>query len=376
MMFRFLILLVSFINFLRDYLVGADTEIAFKYIFSLFVLELVSDALTKPLISRVLNRKIESSHHYSKIVIARVSILVVVVAGVVAFFLAMFFSAYLDPAILALLPVVVLTRYCIPVFHLAGSQSYLYFFELAKSLTLLLAFSYEAWWLIILAYSLWSLPLLKKSWMTSSNVSSNPAYALKRLLANFRADYFASIQTGIMCLVYILDKVFAFGGSDTLFYLLITKIMFTTVAMTNQLFLIPLNIKATNSDRGVEIMRAYILPYFAFAVLCGLSAYFFFGYVVPRSPLAVTIQDSALLWIGVAWYVSFVLREIFIRAMMMMNKFSFMGKFMLLSSIITFLLSMGIYIIGLKAYLSLVLMLNIILIILFAVQVRGMWCKS
>jgi len=278
-MFRILILVVSLLNFTRDYIISGDIEYVFRLVFSLFVLELIADTLLRPVLTRVFNRRFEFSHHYSFKVMLIMGCGIASMGIAVLLILLAFFSDYFEVSILCLLPFVMVVRYCVPALHLCQKQGVLYLFEIVKSVVLLLGFIYKSDLIVNIAYLIWGGGIIGYSLIKSMGVQSIPRISLTRLQANFKADYFTSIQAGVMCLVYILDKVFAFSGDGALFYLLLTKIMFTSLALTNQMFLIPINVRLANDGSGLKSMLGYVPIYSLFVFITIFAVVIFFWWV-------------------------------------------------------------------------------------------------
>ncbi len=319
-MFRIFAATSLIIGFARDYLFLSDA--LYILIFSIFIVELLAEVACKLVAARALNFDPEVSPYFNKVhnnTGFRFLIVFAASAGVMLYVQ----SLVNIPSIIVLaLPCIALGRF----FGLAtlnrGSLSAFYGVELIKNSILMLAFFYQNTSLCLAAYIFLFIAHLY-FWLrwTGRNAITDKVSA-NQISVNLQvvSDLPNVAQSFLVFCVLVSDKILVSSDVEPLGLLILTKWFVLGITLINNFVLIPAhtNYVANGRDQTADEFIPYLLLYNRGFILAVFVTFpLFFLTIYPLTDVGKEhIFSFGEIMVGYIWFLFGIIREIFIRAIM------------------------------------------------------------
>jgi hypothetical protein len=363
-MFRALIFLNMAIAFARDYVSRSGADSAFVFIYSIFVVELLSDLITKLYINRLFNIKFKNSPYFNPTVVCGIFAISMVVwaAGNAALLFGYATVSGLSNEIFALVPVVCIARYLSNCLLLRNKQFLYYILEFSRNILLFVAFQWGSVHLVVASYAAWGVLIIWYFARIRHENKSIFSISVKKLYIYSKVDVLIAFQSLIMFIFYTVDKqIVPQSADEAVILLLLNKLTFTLINLIKQSILIPMHLHINNAKSGQSsnTYRKFHLALWGTAAMAFSSVAILFGYLAPKLPIHLARQPIFTCLLAGAFVVSFVYREYIIRLLTISNNFKYLGRITTITAASYCLMLIPASQWGLEVYLALVTIANL-----------------
>ena len=328
-MFRIFAATSLIVGFARDYLFLSDA--LFTLIFSIFIVELLAEVACKLVAARALNFDPEASPYFNKIhnnVGFRFLIVFVFLAGV---FLYVQPLVNIPSIIVLALPFIALGRF----FGLATlnrrSLNAFYGVELIKNSILMLAFFYQDPRLCFLAYIFIFIAHVFFWLRWSSRHAITDQLGANQITVNLQVtnDVPNVVQSFLVFCVLVSDKILFSGDVEPLGLLILTKWFVLGITLINNFVLIAAHTDYVANRRGQtdgDFIRYLYLSNRTFILAVFVTFPLFFLTIYPLTEVGREYAFSLNeIMVGYIWFIFGIIREIYIRAIMIAGHIKSLG---------------------------------------------------